>query len=357
MVTTGMATTRKSSSTTKAFELLETVASAGTAGASPYDLAAASHVAVSTAHRYAASLLELGVLEKDGGGRYRLVDITMTKKDTIDHPDRPSRFAYGATQIEAEVPYTVFKDSPSVDMSVALHNPTDTAKSYEYWTCTTLAPGEEPTWGSPMMDIVTNVDTIRYDSAYRWMADVEQPAHPQTPTDRYLVLDKIKKMSEWRSDGIAYGQDLATTPQNNFWDVVNHENREGAVRVGDTTITPGMKFWEWGQNGSFDTNIFRRGSSERPYIELWAGTSDRFFSPAVLQPHQTGSWTESLAPALGLADVTNATADGAAHVGFAHDDEGVSVTANVFTTFIGQDVTAALVDDSTGSTLTSATHG
>src|SRR4051812_29713882 len=104
MVTTGMATTRKSSSTTKAFELLETVASAGTAGASLYDLAAASHVAVSTAHRYAASLLELGVLEKDAGGRYRLVDITMTKKDTIDHPDRPSRFAYGATQIEAEVP-------------------------------------------------------------------------------------------------------------------------------------------------------------------------------------------------------------------------------------------------------------
>jgi IclR helix-turn-helix domain len=139
-----MPTMRKSSSTTKAFELLETVASAGTAGASLYDLAAASHVAVSTAHRYAASLLELGVLEKDGGGRYRLVDITMTK-DTIDHPDRPSRFAYGATQIEAEVPYTVFKDSPSVDMSVALHNPTDTAKSYEYWTCTTLAPGEEST--------------------------------------------------------------------------------------------------------------------------------------------------------------------------------------------------------------------
>ncbi len=130
-----------------------------------------------------------------------------------------------------------------MDMSVALHNPTDTAKSYKYW-------------------------------------------------------------SEWRSDGIAYGQDLATSPQNNFWGVVNQENRESVVRVGDNTITPGMKFWEWGQNGSFDTNIFRRGSSERPYIELWAGTSDRFFSPAVLQPHQTGSWTESLAPALGLADVT-----------------------------------------------------
>ncbi|WP_386378879.1 hypothetical protein [Streptosporangium lutulentum] len=128
-----------------------------------------------------------------------------------------------------------------------------TTKAFELLETVASAgtPGEESTWGSPTMDIVTNVDTIRYDSAYHWMADVEQPAHPQTPTDRYLVLDKIKK------------------------------------------------------------------SSERPHIELWAGTSDRFFSPAVLQQHQTGSWTESLAPALGLADVTNATADGAAHVGFA----------------------------------------
>ncbi|GII59003.1 hypothetical protein Pth03_73920 [Planotetraspora thailandica] len=91
-------------------------------------------------------------------------------------------------------------------------------------------------------------------------------------------------------------------------------------------------------------------STTKAFELLETVASDRFFSPAVLQPHQTGSWTESLAPALGLAD-------GAAHVGFAHDDEGVSVTANVFTTLIGQDVTAALVDDSTGSTLTSATHG
>ncbi|GLW12800.1 hypothetical protein Misp01_79280 [Microtetraspora sp. NBRC 13810] len=52
---------------------------------------------------------------------------------------------------------------------------------------TTLAPGEEWTWGSPTTDIVTNVDAIRYDSVYRWMTDVEQPAHPQTPTDRYPV--------------------------------------------------------------------------------------------------------------------------------------------------------------------------
>lgn len=70
------------------------------------------------------------------------------------------------------------------------------------------------------------------------------------------------------SSTVAYGQDLATMKQGNWWGVINHENNEGVVRVGDNTETPGMKFWEWGQNNSFDTNPFKKGDSARPYIEL-----------------------------------------------------------------------------------------
>lgn len=279
------------------------------------------------------------------------IDITMTKKDTFTYPDAPGKYTYGATEIEAQVVYSITRTSPVVGMTVSLHNPTDEAKSYEYWTCTTLAPGTDSYSGSPTMDIVTNVQQIRYDSAYSWMRSVDAPAHPETPNDRYLVLDKLKKMSEWTRDGIAYGQDMASLPQNNFWGVVNQENREGVVRVGDNTKTPGMKFWEWGQNGSFDTNIFRRGSSARPYIELWAGTSPAFFTPATLAPGATISWTETFMPTQGLADVTNATADGAAHVRFTDEGGSVLARADVFTTRIGEPVTASLVDAATGEVL------
>lgn len=55
--------------------------------------------------------------------------------------------------------------------------------------------------------------------------------------------------------------------------------------------------------------------------------------------------------------VLGAVADGVAYAGVAHDDERVPVTADVFTTLIGRDVTAALVGDSAGSTPTSAAHG
>lgn len=65
MVTTGMPATRKSSSATKALELPEAVASAGTADASPDDPAAGSHVAVGTANRPMAVLVAPDGLARD----------------------------------------------------------------------------------------------------------------------------------------------------------------------------------------------------------------------------------------------------------------------------------------------------
>ncbi|WP_370615192.1 IclR family transcriptional regulator [Mumia sp. Pv 4-285] len=67
-----MTTTRKSSSVAKAFELIQVIADGGPDGVGLQDLAARAQVAVSTAHRYVTSLLDLGVVERDGAGVYRL---------------------------------------------------------------------------------------------------------------------------------------------------------------------------------------------------------------------------------------------------------------------------------------------
>lgn len=280
------------------------------------------------------------------------VSITMSKVDEFDYAQRPTRFRYGKTGIKTTVVYTVSKTSPSVDMQVSLNNPSAEAKQYEYWTCTTLAPGAPSTSGSPTMEIVSPVNTIQHDPAYSWMNQVDQPVNPGSG-DRMLKLDKLKKMSNWTRDGIAYGQGLGTLPQSDWWGVVNHENSEGVVRVGDNRVTPGMKFWEWGFNSSFDTNVFSRGQSARPYIELWAGTSPRFFTPDVLQPGQTKSWTETFMPTVDLANVTNANRNGSAHVGFDSQNGRTTVTGNVFTTRIGERLRASLVDAASGRVLES----
>ncbi len=63
---------RKSASVDKAFELVHAVSDAGRDGITLGALASRAGIAVSTAHRYVTSLLELGVLDRDPAGSYRL---------------------------------------------------------------------------------------------------------------------------------------------------------------------------------------------------------------------------------------------------------------------------------------------
>jgi IclR family acetate operon transcriptional repressor len=63
---------RTSSSVEKAFELIGAVSEAGRAGVTLGELAGRAGIAVSTTHRYATTLLELGVLERDAAGNFHL---------------------------------------------------------------------------------------------------------------------------------------------------------------------------------------------------------------------------------------------------------------------------------------------
>ncbi|TKK83964.1 DUF5107 domain-containing protein [Herbidospora galbida] len=278
-------------------------------------------------------------------GRFAL---TITKTDDVDYPYKPSRYVYGATGLKTSVTYAIDARRPTLDMTVSIENPGAEDKRFEYWTCTTLAPGAPSDEGSPTMSVVSPVKTIYRDPGYRWMESVEEPAGPAG--SGLLKLDRLNQMSNWTRDGIAYGQDLATLPQGDWWGVINHENNEGVIRVGDNKKTPGMKFWEWGQNNSFDTNVYSKGNSARPYIELWAGASPKFFTPAVLKAGQTLSWTETYLPTMDLGGVTNADADGAAEVKV---DPSGAVTGRLFATAIGERLRATLVDATTGAVLDS----
>ncbi|HEY4278270.1 MAG TPA: IclR family transcriptional regulator [Conexibacter sp.] len=62
----------RSSSVERAFDLMDRVAAAGSGGIALGELAAEVPTAKSTTHRYVATLLEIGALRRDGGGRLRL---------------------------------------------------------------------------------------------------------------------------------------------------------------------------------------------------------------------------------------------------------------------------------------------
>jgi hypothetical protein len=292
------------------------------------------------------------------------VELSMSKVDDFNLPGHPSKFPYGITGLKITVTYTITKTSPVPRMRVLIENKTSSAKQYEYWTCTTLAPGgSADPWGtkltaaSPETDIVSPNPVIQQYSGYTWMLQQEDRATaaetaglPTLPNgESYLRVNQLKRMINWSNNGIAYGQGLAANPQGDWWGVVNRESAEGVLRVGENDATPGMKYWEWGFNGSFNTNPYSKGNSGRPYVELWAGASKQFFVPDTLAAGASKEHVEAFLPTMDMKDTTNADVDGAALLEFA----GRKVTARVFSTHIGQAQTARIVDAVTGRVIAS----
>lgn len=308
------------------------------------------------------------------------VVITQSVTDNINETN--SNFHYGPTGLTLSVTYTIHKSSPAVDMSVHIHNPNAVAVNYEYWTCNTLAPGVDAKgdYGSPTMQVVAPVSSVTRDNAYTWMDGVAAG----TGTPRGLDVTNLSSLYDWMANGIAYGNNLNTGTQKGWWGVVNHENDQGILRIaasqgGTQTVTPGMKYWMWGDEPSFgtgDTNSFStpspltagnlgandvaapsgsnryvKGDSPAPYIELWNGVSPAFHTPSTIAPGGDVEFTDQYIPTMDLANFTNANGDGAANVKI---ESGV-VTADLWSTHIGQRLTAKLLDVDTGATIATKT--
>jgi len=310
--------------------------------------------------------------------------ITASVVDNINETN--SSFRYGPTGLTLTVTYTIHKSSPAVDMSVHIHNPNSTSVDYEYWTCNTLAPGvnAKGDYGSPTMQVVAPVSTITRDNSYRWMDGVEAG----TGTPRVLILNNMTKIYNWMAMGIAYGNNLNTGTQKGWWGVVNHENDQGILRIatsqgGTQTVTPGMKYWMWGFESSYGTgngnsfttpsplttsnlgandvaspngaNRYVKGDSLAAYIELWDGVSKAFRTSRSIAAGGDLDFTDQYIPTMDLANVTNANADGAAFVKVEPGATDATVTADVWSTHIGQELTAKLIDLQTGETIVKKT--
>ncbi len=71
------------------------------------------------------------------------VTVSMSLEDDFDYSAAPRKFS-GSTGIEATYYVTLKADRVALDARVVLKNPQPRTIKYEYWTCTTLAPGSEP---------------------------------------------------------------------------------------------------------------------------------------------------------------------------------------------------------------------
>src|SRR6187551_2467300 len=72
------------------------------------------------------------------------VTVSMSLRDDTAYSAAPVQFLKGSTGIEADYHVTLKADRAALDARVVLRNTQDKTIDYEYWTCTTLAPGSDP---------------------------------------------------------------------------------------------------------------------------------------------------------------------------------------------------------------------
>jgi Domain of unknown function (DUF5107) len=183
-----------------------------------------------------------------------------------------------------------------------LKNPQDKTIDYEYWTCTTLAPGSDPnnpktTGGAEIIAPIPAYTTPD------WSANLaEGDTSAGAGKSRF---EKLRYFRNWPTMGIAYAApDVGAA---NFWGVINHDNDEGIIRIADNTVTRGLKMWTWGFPSFTNETDARKDPNEaRPYVELWAGVSDQFFHSAEFPARGEVSIPETYSPTVGMSNVTDA---------------------------------------------------
>jgi hypothetical protein len=230
------------------------------------------------------------------------VTVSMSRKDDFAYSAAPRKFRAGSTGIEATYFVTLKADRAALDTRVVLKNPQDQAIPYEYWTCTTLAPGSGPqdprTTGGA--EIIAPIATYTTPDWSKNLAAGDESAG----AGRYR-FERLRYFRNWPTMGIAYAApDMGGA---NFWGVINHDNEEGIFRIADNALTRGLKMWTWGFPTAANGTDARKDPTEaQPYVELWAGVSDQFFHSAEFPAQGEVSFSETYSPTVGLRNVTDA---------------------------------------------------
>jgi hypothetical protein len=229
------------------------------------------------------------------------VTVAMSITDDFAYAAAPKRFT-GETGIAATYYITLKADRAALDTRLVLQNTQSRSIAYEYWTCTTLAPGSDPdhprtTAGAEIIAPVTTYVTPA------WSANIAA-GDARAGADTYR-FEKLRWFRNWPSMGIAYA--APDMQGGNFWGVINHDNEEGIIRIADNRVTRGLKMWTWGFQSITGQADPREAPNEaQPYVELWGGVSDQFFHPARLPASSEVSIAETYSPTVGMSNVTQA---------------------------------------------------
>ena len=229
------------------------------------------------------------------------VTISMWMKDKSNNPAKPNQYNNGITGITCYFDVTLESGEPGFDIDVRLEND-DTDDEYEYWTCTTLAPGSElgKSFTPGNSEIIAPIDQYQVGwNPNGWMQKIDPLLRSSPRVQKY---ENLKLLSNWQEQGIAYAY---PSLKGNHYGVINHSNEVGVFRISDKQeITPGMKFWTWGDKQGLGADVNDFFDYARPNIELWSGVSHEFFTDATFPANTELKWKETYLTTIGLPGIS-----------------------------------------------------
>ncbi|MBT8228721.1 MAG: DUF5107 domain-containing protein, partial [Bacteroidia bacterium] len=247
------------------------------------------------------------------------VTVRMEYLDDTAYSQAPWNYNNGITNLTCRVDISVYRNSSIWDFDVSIINDQGVDVNYEYWTCTTLAPGSDSDdTGTPLNSEII-IPAEKYFAGW-------SPGNWIGNSNGLYDLSSINYLSEWDNMGIAYADGFDGT----YWGVINHENEEGIFRVSENIETRGVKLWTWGQdNIDNDLYDFSNGGADN-YIELWAGVSESFFTDAVIKRNEQKKWKESYCATIDLSAICNINRHGAVNLIWDDEASELSYELNTF---------------------------
>ena len=217
------------------------------------------------------------------------VIVKMSLTDNNEYSGHPGQFNNGITGIVCDLEVGVYSGQTNFSFNAKLSNPASQTKKFEYWTCTTLAPGSQigNTFTPVNSEIVAPM--IQYEAAWspnNWIGNYGSK----------FDFSKINMLSEWTDMGIGYGMNRT----DDYWGVINHVNEEGFFRIADRNITKGLKLWTWGKNAINANKLSIISGGKDDYIELWGGVGLHFFDDNLFPVNSQLISSENFFPTVGL---------------------------------------------------------
>ena len=173
------------------------------------------------------------------------------------------------------VGYTLYPGSSLVEMTIRPTNRTPVVNSFLFWA-------------NPSVHVDTNYQVI-FPPSVQYVTQHHKREMTTWPVaDRYYNNFDYTgvDISMWKNVGVP-SSFFSWNPRENYFGGYDHGREAGTAWVGNRHVTPGMKYWAWGNNPGGDRANAGLTDDSGHYIELMAGAyTDNQPDYSWLQPYE-----------------------------------------------------------------------